>query len=221
MAFDERTTDSVRVRFELEAAGEGTRLVYTQRRLSMVAPRVVGGPARWSLSATMKGEVERLAEGVGVEPAAIDRLDPPHRAGPPFEEVIDVAAPPEAVFAFLADPRTEPRWRFDLEVRVEADFDAPAVGARFHKSGEVAAATWEIGELEPPRRAAFRSLDGPHAESVAFDLKPIAVGTRIHYIHDLRANKGWLQSLVRAGGLAAHHLMAGDLRRISRELREG
>jgi uncharacterized protein YndB with AHSA1/START domain len=96
-----------------------------------------------------------------------------------------VALPPEAVFAFVSDPRNEPRWR-DVSAVGPAD-RTPALGAGYTRlTGKGKEVEFDVTEWEPPRRVAFRdrTSDGDHAR---FELAPDGDRTRLTYTRRERA----------------------------------
>jgi uncharacterized protein YndB with AHSA1/START domain len=101
---------------------------------------------------------------------------------------VDIAAPPERVFAYIATPANWPRWHpASRAVRGVVD-RTPAVGESVIETFEIAGrrgdATWTTREVDPPRRWAFDASEGG-GTSIVYTLTPIANGTRferdIHY----------------------------------------
>jgi uncharacterized protein YndB with AHSA1/START domain len=92
---------------------------------------------------------------------------------------IDVARPPEAVFAYVTDPKTMSQWQQGC---VSGALDGPVmhVGSRCTTvrriGGGERAVTTEITECEPPRRWADRGLDGPIRAMVGVTVEPLADG---------------------------------------------
>ncbi|HEX9278473.1 MAG TPA: SRPBCC family protein, partial [Casimicrobiaceae bacterium] len=74
---------------------------------------------------------------------------------------VDIAAPPDRVFAYVATPANWPRWHpASRAVRGVVD-RTPAVGETVIETYEIAGrggdATWTTRELDPPRRWAFEA----------------------------------------------------------------
>ena len=101
---------------------------------------------------------------------------------PPIVTNIDVARPPDEVFAYVTDPSRFHEWQHDV-VRVDIQGDGPpGVGSRSittrRLGGAERAMTQEITELDPPRRWAARGVDGPLRPSADVTVEPLAGGTR-------------------------------------------
>jgi uncharacterized protein YndB with AHSA1/START domain len=224
VAFRDRSGEADLVRIELEAAPDGTLVTYTQRQ-----PWSMGaGPLRrlvgWSVRDPMGDDLKRLAGALSAKPGALERVDNPEVPGPPFVDVIDAAAPQDAVFTFLADPRTQPVWRYMQEnLVVEADWEAPVAGARFRTTSPEANRylEWEIVELSAPRRVRFRTLNDELGQDIRFTLEPIAAGTRIRYELGYSPGSNAKSMLVRAIGSGLSAAMDGELRRIAVAVRDG
>jgi uncharacterized membrane protein len=82
----------------------------------------------------------------------------------PINASIQIARPPEEVFAYLDDLSRHTEWQEQLrEVRVETD-GPTRVGTRFRQKrkvpGSIQETTYEITEHDPPRSASWRGLDG-------------------------------------------------------------
>ncbi|HEX8170282.1 MAG TPA: SRPBCC family protein [Thermoanaerobaculia bacterium] len=86
-----------------------------------------------------------------------------------------LAAPPEAVFAKIADVAASPRWRRDVQ-RVEL-LDA----AHFREHGKNGAVTYELVERDAPRRLVTRIADRNlgYSGSWTYDLAAEGGGTRV------------------------------------------
>ena len=90
----------------------------------------------------------------------------------PIIESVEIAKPPEEVFAYLDDLSRHGEWQeqiVSVEVRSEG---ALGVGTRATETrkagGREQTLTYEITEHDPPRRFAFRGIDGP--------IRPVGVG---------------------------------------------
>ena len=100
----------------------------------------------------------------------------------PLVSVIEIARPPEEVFAVAADPSRFAEWQGDVvAVRVDGA-GPPGVGARFATTRRVGgverAMTQEVTDLRPPRRWAVRAVDGPIRPSATVTVEPLDGGTR-------------------------------------------
>ena len=83
----------------------------------------------------------------------------------PIVETVEVARSPQEVFAYLDDLSRHGEWQTQIE-SVELLTEGPTrVGTRAVDTRRVPGGrqkiTYEITEHDPPRRAAFRGLDGP------------------------------------------------------------
>jgi uncharacterized protein YndB with AHSA1/START domain len=101
---------------------------------------------------------------------------------PPFVSHIDIARPPEVVFAYATDPSRFAEWQHDV-VRVRIEGGHPAgVGTRFTTTRRIGrvehSATQEIAAVDPPRSWAARGVDGPLRASASITVEPLAEGTR-------------------------------------------
>jgi uncharacterized membrane protein len=81
------------------------------------------------------------------------------------EASIHIACPPGEVFAFVADAANNPKWRKNV-VRTEWLDDGPMrVGRRGRQAARLLGREWtvdaEVAEWDPPRRVAWRTVQGP------------------------------------------------------------
>lgn len=94
---------------------------------------------------------------------------------------MEVARPPDEVFAYVTDPRTMCEWQQGC---VSGHMDGPAthVGSRCTTvrriGGREREVTTEIVEYDPPRRWADRGVDGPIRALVAVTVEPVADNAR-------------------------------------------
>jgi uncharacterized protein YndB with AHSA1/START domain len=101
---------------------------------------------------------------------------------PPIVSSIDIARPPDEVFAYATDPTRFAEWQRDV-VRVRVDGDGPAgVGTRFTTTRRVGGTertmTQEVTERNAPRSWAARGVDGPIRPSATVTVEPLEGGTR-------------------------------------------
>jgi hypothetical protein len=111
---------------------------------------------------------------------------------------VDVAAPPDAVFATAAAPYAERRPRGLMEkVRILERTDQMVLAAHHTPVGKhLTAVTVETVILDPPNRLAFRLVRGPVPYVVeTFTLAPIRDGTRITYTGELGTDLGRIGEL--------------------------
>jgi hypothetical protein len=81
------------------------------------------------------------------------------------EASIHIDRPPAEVFAFVGDPVNNPAWRKNV-VRMAWDDDGPMrVGRRGSQTQHLLGRDWTVGaeviEWDPPRRATWRTVQGP------------------------------------------------------------
>jgi uncharacterized protein YndB with AHSA1/START domain len=106
----------------------------------------------------------------------------------PITTTIDVARPPEQVFAYVTDPSTMHEWQQGC---VSGHMDAPTtrVGSKCTTvrkiGGREREVTTEITDYDPPRRWADRGIDGPIRAIVAVTVEPLADGSSSRLTIDL------------------------------------
>jgi len=99
----------------------------------------------------------------------------------PIVSTVEVARPPDEVFAYVTDPSTFPEWQQGVR---SGHMDGPTtqVGSRCTTvrqiGGREREVTTEITEYEPPRRWADRGIEGPIRAIVAVTIEPLAEGSR-------------------------------------------
>jgi uncharacterized protein YndB with AHSA1/START domain len=101
---------------------------------------------------------------------------------PPIVSHIEIARPPEEVYAYVTDPSRFPEWQHDVVgVRIQGGHPL-SVGSRFTTTRRIGPVeqtlTQEVTELGPPRRWAARSVDGPLRASADVTVEPLEGGTR-------------------------------------------
>ena len=100
----------------------------------------------------------------------------------PIVETVEIAKSPQEVFAYLDDLRRHGEWQEQIE-SVEVLTEGPTrVGSRAIDTRRVPGGRqripYEITEHDPPRRAAFRGLDGPIRPQGSVTVEPLDDGTR-------------------------------------------
>ena len=99
----------------------------------------------------------------------------------PIVASIEVERSPEDVFAYLDDLARHGEWQERI-VSVEVETEGPtrvgtrAVDTRRVPGGRTIATTYEIVEHDPPRRAAFRGVDGPVPAVGSVTVEPAGEG---------------------------------------------
>jgi len=98
-----------------------------------------------------------------------------------YRRTIEIARPPEDVFAFVTDLDNLPRWQPTVrEVRWDGELHE---GAEFEETREMLgrrARSWlEVAVLDPPRELSIRVVEGPIPLTVRHLLEPTGEGTRL------------------------------------------
>lgn len=92
------------------------------------------------------------------------------------ELTIEIARPPEEVYAYLTDASNLPAWQSGVKSATLRDGriveSRSLLGRELHT-------TLEIVEQEPPRLFTLRALDSPVPFSVRHELEPAGSGTRL------------------------------------------
>ncbi|HEY6749531.1 MAG TPA: SRPBCC family protein [Mycobacteriales bacterium] len=97
---------------------------------------------------------------------------------------IDIARPPEEVFAYATDPTRFAEWQNDvIRVQVE-DGQSPGVGCRFTTTRRVGGSertmTQQITAIDAPRSWTARGIDGPIRPHATITVEPLDGGARSH-----------------------------------------
>jgi uncharacterized membrane protein len=100
----------------------------------------------------------------------------------PVVDTVEIAKSPQEVFAYLDDLSRHGEWQGQIE-SVEVLTEGPTrVGTRAVDTRRVPGGrqkiTYEITEHDPPRRAAFRGLNGPIRPRGSVTVEPLDDGTR-------------------------------------------
>ena len=94
----------------------------------------------------------------------------------PLVSTIEIARPPEEVFAFATDPKRFPEWQRDVtSVRMLGD-SGFATTRRF--GGAKRTLTQQIIRNDPPHSWAAQGIDGPIRAHAAIAIVPIEGGAR-------------------------------------------
>jgi uncharacterized protein YndB with AHSA1/START domain len=109
---------------------------------------------------------------------------------PPIVSHIEIARPPDAVYAYVTDPSRFPEWQHDVvRVRVQGG-RPPGVGSRFTTTRRIGrveqTTTQEVMAADPPRSWAARGVDGPFRPSAEVTVEPLAggAGSRVTFALD-------------------------------------
>jgi uncharacterized protein YndB with AHSA1/START domain len=139
-----------------------------------------------------------------------------------FTLSVDIARPPDEVFAYLADPSNLPAWQ---ESAVEAHREGgPGLGARVVERrrmlGHEVESTLEVSEYEELRLLTLRTVKGPIPLEVRHALSPSGTGTRLEVA--IEGEGGGMLGLARKMAVrAAERQFKGDFERLKRVLESG
>jgi uncharacterized membrane protein len=102
---------------------------------------------------------------------------------PAVVESIEIARPPEEVFAYIDDLSRHGEWQEQIQ-QVTVLTDGPTkVGSRARDRrkvpGSVQEITYEITAHDPPRSASFRGVDGPVRPVGTVRVEPANGGSRV------------------------------------------
>jgi uncharacterized membrane protein len=99
-----------------------------------------------------------------------------------IRESIEIGRPPADVFAYLDQLERHTEWQGNLvEAKVQTE-GPPRVGTRVLETRRVPGGprdfTYEVTEHDPPRRVAFRVVDGPVRPAGTVTVEPVDDGSR-------------------------------------------
>lgn len=104
---------------------------------------------------------------------------------PVIDETVVIARPPGDVFGFLVLAENMPRWDSSVLECVQVGGGAVTVGTRYRGASLVAGRriewTTRVVEFVPGVRMASRSVDGPLAFTVSYDVSASPAGTILRY----------------------------------------
>jgi carbon monoxide dehydrogenase subunit G len=113
-----------------------------------------------------------------------------------------IARPVSDVWAFLADPENDIKWR-DGVIEIKR-VGGEGVGARYEQrvrgpGGRPVPADIEITELSPGAAVAFRATAGPVRPTGRYELRTVPEGTSVHFslAAELRGPKKLMAPMVR------------------------
>ena len=153
---------------------------------------------------TGASDVSNLAQPVALAPEVV-RVD--FRGGevhdPPVATIVnsvEIARSPEDVFAYLDDLERHGEWQSQI-VSSKRETDGPTgVGTRAtdvrRVPGRTQSVTYEITEHDPPRKVAFRGVNGPVRPVGTVTVEPVGEGnSKVTIELDLQGN-GLLGAIV-------------------------
>jgi carbon monoxide dehydrogenase subunit G len=98
---------------------------------------------------------------------------------------VQIARPPDEVFAFVADARNRPLWDESVDTEELTSPEPIGVGStvrtRLRSMGRDYVLTWKIAEHEPPRRQTIEGTSGPFATTLEYRLRPQSGGTLVEF----------------------------------------
>lgn len=120
---------------------------------------------------------------------------------PSFVLELEIARPPEDVFAYLTDVERLPEWQ---TTAVSCETDGPVqVGSRIRERrtfiGRDVRTELEVTAHDPPRRFDVRARGGPVPFAISHVLQPAPTGTQLHV--DVDVQVGAMMRLAAAGPL--------------------
>ena len=104
-------------------------------------------------------------------------------------QAVTIHRPPQEVWAYITDFTRGPEW---IPGQVEKQAISPAPygrGTRIRAvqkvPGRTVEGTFEIADWQPAQRLVERSVDGPLQVQVAYDLAPVAPGSKLTLTYDI------------------------------------
>jgi uncharacterized protein YndB with AHSA1/START domain len=107
----------------------------------------------------------------------------------PIKHSVEIARSPEDAFAYITDPSRFTEWQ-DAVVSAHPEGEGPpAVGSRLRLTRRTGRReqtfTTELTEYDPPRRYAFRGVDGPIRPVGKGTIEPAGDGTRSRFTFEI------------------------------------
>ena len=103
---------------------------------------------------------------------------------PPIVSTIDIARPPEEVFAYATDPARFAEWQDDVVMVQVEDGQSSGVGCRFttvrRVGGIERTMAQQITAIDTPHSWAARGIDGPIRPHATITVEPLDGGARSH-----------------------------------------
>ena len=138
-----------------------------------------------------------------------------------YRRTVEIARPPEDVFAFVTDLDNLARWQPTVrDVRWDGEL---AEGSEFEETREMlgrrARSRLEVTVLEPPREFSIRVVEGPVPLTVRHLLEPAGSDTRLTLEAEGQA-RGLMRLAAPVAERAAAHQASQDLERLKRLIEE-
>lgn len=139
-------------------------------------------------------------------------------ASHPFEAVVEMAHPPERVFAYLADPRNRPEWQGSLVSVTMTDRGEPHLGMTWRETTMVGIKPrMEIVEFAPYKAWAETGRWRGVSAELRLRFTSIAGGTRVRADGAIAGEGIWAAPAAGVGKLATLGIRS-DLQRADRIL---
>ncbi|HEX3290681.1 MAG TPA: SRPBCC family protein [Gaiella sp.] len=110
-----------------------------------------------------------------------------------YELAVEIARPPAAVYAYLADPGNLAEWQADVEEVRDAPGGPLVSGATFTEVrsflGKRVESTLEAVAAEPARELSLRTVAGPVQVSIRHVLEPSHAGTTLRVVAEADPGK--------------------------------
>lgn len=117
---------------------------------------------------------------------------------PTYTASVDIPAPPDIVFAYVADLTRHSEWAADPLTITACEPGPITVGSRYqslaHVRGRPIPAELRVTDYQPPARFAFVAADLTGTYTHQFTFQPLATGTRVE--RQIRAQLSPLQHLL-------------------------
>jgi uncharacterized protein YndB with AHSA1/START domain len=133
-----------------------------------------------------------------------------------------ISAPPETVFAFVADLANLPRWQSGIVSAEQTSPDPVGVGSTAHVIrellGQRLAVDLSVTDYQPGRRLALASAASGIGVTAALELEPATAGTLIRFAMEIRAQNMFMAPFEAAVAGAAASDLATSLEQLKAAL---
>ena len=97
-----------------------------------------------------------------------------------FENVVEINAPVDEVFKFVADMRNTPKWNYYVTRVVQESGNGPALGARYRQTRKTDEQRYKISQYDPGCSLIVETLPGSSPEFKRYmRFEIMAEGTRL------------------------------------------
>lgn len=136
-----------------------------------------------------------------------------------FENQIDLSAAKDAVFAFVADQRNNPKWNYYVVEVIQEKGDGPAVGARYFQRRKTDSQHTEITWMESGKSLTVETVEGEPTFRRHFEFRKTQGGTRLVDSWDLTTEYPTMLELFAA--LRIKRAVASNLEKLRQLLEVG